>query len=571
MSRKLLIAGFFIFLTTNLYAQGYKKQTQFTGTKPSVSDKNLGALNFISRSGETGYKLYVNGASSSNTFIDGRNHTLTGGLVGSGNKAGIQTDLAQSTITNSNVTIYGNPPKKGNWNTDISVLEWLNYFKHVADYTITQDTTWQSKTIGSPNSYKVVYVDNAKLTLGTDFTGYGILAIYDRSPNKTEPILQMLSNAKWYGLILVYQGDNESTSDEVTYIKLNGQAPLDIKDFVIVAEESCLLKRRVRINSGDVCVNNDKKILTTENYVITHGSLYADTLTLGSYNTIYEDIGYNHLTYGSNLRVYGNKITPISLPLLGLPQFPFFTRGTKNINVGNYQTYYLKPGKYKNITLGTGATLYLTGGTYDVRQITARDSAKIRYLAPVTLRIKRKLIMGSYARIEPYSVFVPGPGPGPGPGPIPFLLFPFFIIKSAEAKPLPPLQPILEADDCVIYIQGVGQSATTPIFQTGYRSVIKCNIYAKDKIKLGTYNTFQGAMIARHVEIGYSTSLSLKSAFGTVYVYGSVLLGGRLFHIPYGGGNTKIYYSRQALQNVDSMIQNKPFVFKGWREEESQQ
>lgn len=565
MNKKFLYLGsIFILFVSSLYGQVYKKQTQFTGTKPSVSDKNLGAINFISRTGETGYKLYVNGASSSNTFVDGRNHTLTGGLVGSGNKAGIQTDLAKSTISDSNVTINGNPNKNGNWNTDISVPEWLNYFKHVADYTITQDTTWQSTTIGSAGSYKIVYVDNAKLTLGTDFTGYGVLAIYDRTPNKTEPILQMLSNAKWYGLILVYQGDNEGVSDEVTYIKLNGQAPLDIKDFIIVAEQSCSLGRSVRVDSGNVGVNNSGGTLTTDNLLTFQGSVYADTVTVGNNNTINGDLGYNSLTHGSNLTVYGNQITPISLPLIGLPTFPSFTIGNTNINVGNYQTYYLNSGKYKNITLGTGATLYLNGGTYDIREISAGDSAKIRYLAPVTLRIKRKLTMGTRAYIEPYSPL----GPGPIPPIQPFSSL--FSIKPAEAKPIS-IQPTLEPDDCVIYIQGVGQSATTPIFETGYRSVIKCNIYAKDKIKLGTYNTFQGAMIAKHVEIGTGTRLSLKSAFGTVYVYGSILLGGRLFHIPYGGGNTKIYYCLQALQNVDSMIQNKPFVFKGWREEEQQQ
>ena len=567
MKGKISIMVFFILgITTNVYAQGYKKQTQFTGTKPTVSNESLGAINFISRSGETGYKLYVNGASSSTTFVDGRNHTLTGGLVGSGNKPGIQTDLAKSTISSSNVTINGNPAKKGNWNIDISVPEWLNYFKHVADYTITQDTTWQSTTIGSPSSYKVVYVDDAKLTLGTDFRGYGVLAIYDRNPNKTEPILQMLSNATWYGLILVYQGDNEKESNEVTYIKLNGQAPLDIKDFIIVAEKSCVLGRSVTINSGNVGVNNSKGTLTTNNYLTFRASVYGDVITLGNNNTIYGDLGYNKLSYGSNLKVYGDKITPLSLPLLGLPLFPFFTRGNKNINVGNYQTYYLSPGKYKNITLGVGATLYLRGGTYDIRQMTAYDFAKIRYLAPVTLRVKRKLTMGRYARIEPYSLT---PGPGPIPPVVPFSFL--FSIKSAEAKIFPPPVPILGADDCIIYIQGQGQSPTTPIFQTGYRSTIKCNIYAKDKIKLGNSNTFQGAMIANHIEIGNSSRLSLKSAFGTVYVYGSVLLGGRLFHIPYGGGNAKIYYSQQALQNVDTMIQNKPFVFKDWREEEEQQ
>ncbi len=568
MKGKILVMVFFILvIATNIYAQGYKKQTQFTGTKTTVSNESLGAINFVSRSGETGYKLYVNGASSSTTFVDGRNHTLTGGLVGSGNKPGIQTDLAKSTISSRNVTINGNPAKKGNWNTDISVTEWLNYFKHIADYTITQDTTWQSTTIGSPSNYKVVYVDDAKLTLGTNFRGYGVLAIYDRNPNKTEPILQMLSNATWYGLILVYQGDNEEESNEVTYIKLNGQAPLDIKDFIIVAEKSCVLGRSVTINSGNVGVNNSKGTLTTNNYLTFRASVYGDVITLGNNNTIYGDLGYNKLSYGSNLRVYGNKRTPLSLPLLGLPLFPSFTRGNTNINVGSYHTYYLSPGKYKNITLGVGATLYLRGGTYDIRQLTAYDFAKIKYLAPVTLRIKRKLTMGRYARIEPYSL-APGPGPEPIPPVVPFSSL--FSIKSAEAKIFPPPVPILEADDCVIYIQGVGQSATTPIFQTGYRSTIKCNIYAKDKIKLGSFNTFQGAMIAKYIEIGNYTRMSLKSAFGTVYVYGSVLLGGRLFHIPYGGGNARIYYSQQALQNVDTMIQNKPFVFKDWREEEQQ-
>jgi predicted acyltransferase (DUF342 family) len=512
------------------FAQGYKKKTQAQATKPSINLEELGAINFLlENNGSVEVKGIEN--QSQNTIISGKNHTLDG-FITAGGKPALRLNVSESIPEVQYVTLEGvGSPIEGNINYSLNTSLLFSFLRDNADYTIEENTTWENQTIGSENDYKIVYVKNAQLTLGNNFTGYGILYIEDGS-DSDQPALQMIGNARWNGLIILNQTNTQKTSK----IYLNGSAPqIKLEDFILLGIENVIIGNNLQVASGNVGVTSQNGSIAVGNNADFSGSLLANTIILGNNCKVGGDIHYNNFLHGHHFNLGGTAITPLSFPFLELPSFPSFDAGTQKIIKGNNQTFYLEPGSYDKISFGNNCTLYLNGGEYRIKKLIMGNNCKIKYLASSTLMIKNRIIMGNNPRVEP----------------------------GVEG---------LDADKCIFYIEGHGCPLLN-VFVVGNNPKLYCNVYAPNStIIVGNNAQYRGAFIAKRILTGNNASaqLSLKSAFSSasqeVKIYGSMLFVGKNIQIPSQGSHAKVYYCEEALQNVLEEINSRPYNWQRWRE-----
>ncbi len=170
------------------------------------------AVALLSRDGEDDFE--VDGDDAALDRIDGRNHDLSGDLVGSGDQPGIATDVGAADIEVEDVTVAGSVPVLGGIDP-FDLPAYLDFLLARADVTITSNTTYDGGSIGSPTDYQIVVLENAKLFLQGNFTGYGILVLYDTNPGNGLAELRMEDQATWYGVILSYTGDSPGNSDKI--------------------------------------------------------------------------------------------------------------------------------------------------------------------------------------------------------------------------------------------------------------------------------------------------------------------------------------------------------------------
>lgn len=532
MNKIFKIGIILLLMIINSYSEEYKKKTQIEGAKPIINLEELGAVNFIL---EDNGSAEVIGAEnqSQNTIISGKNHTLDGFIV-EGGRSALRLNLNESLPEVQYVTLEGvGSPIEGNINYSLNTSLLFSFLQDNADYTIQEDTNWENQTIGSEDDYKIVYVKNARLTLGNNFSGYGILYIEDGSESE-QPALQMVGNARWNGLIIL----NQTNTSKISKIYLDGSAGgIRLEDFILVGIDNIIAGNNLTVNSGNLAVTSQNGSIAVGDSSSFAGSLFADSIILGNNCTVEGDIYYNNFLHGNNFSLSGESITPLNFPFLELPDFPSFDSGTQTINKGNNQNYHLPAGSYKNISFGNNCTLYLDGGEYRIEMLQMGNNCKIEYLAPSTAMVKKKVVMGNGAQV------IPG-------------------------------DQDLDADDCIFYIEGAECGGIRAnVFEVGNSPVLHCNIYAPNStIEVGNYAQYRGAFIAKRILTGTSADaqLSLKSAFSSppreVKIYGSVLCIGKDIQIPNQGSHAKIYYCEEALQNVLEEINSRPYNWENWRE-----
>lgn len=513
---------FLIFIfSSNLGTEEYKKETQTLISKPSLKIDELGALNFILSDEDSEIEIKGEDGASKTIILNGKNY----------NKPAIKLTHSKEKLEIENVTLEGSIEDNAEYNSISDAL--ITFIRKNSDTKITKDTIYENTTIGSPDNYQIVYVNNAKLTLSDNFTGYGILYIEDENYSQDEPIFEMLGNASWYGLIIL----NQLTRDKTSKVFLKGSAvKMSIGDYVLLGIDMILIGNNLNVKNGNIGVNSPKGSLLIGNNAQVNGSLIANTMVLGNNNQVTKDIYYNRFYHGKNFSLAGEEITPITLPIVQLPDFPSFETGSQNIKKSHNETYYLDAGSYNNIYFGNNCTLYLKGGEYKIRKLLMGNNCNIKYLAPSTIMVAREVVFGNYPTIE----------------------------SGKEG---------VDADSCIFYIKGHGLLPGVDVFVVGNKAKIHCNIYAPNStIVLGNNAEYKGALIAQRIITGANpyASLSLKSAFSLpsqdIKIYGAMLFIGNNFSIPTEGANAKIYYSKSALDKINKELSLRPAMPEKWRE-----
>ncbi|MDP8216882.1 MAG: hypothetical protein P9L98_06195 [Candidatus Kaelpia imicola] len=539
MNIKNLISAFLIFLLLLPSSEAtYKKLTQERGLKIQLDIDELAALNFLLLDSNSAAEIHGEPGEEEYTIFSGKNFNMEEIEV-AGEKEAIKLNLSTSLLNTSNITLEGSPPTEGEFDYSVEMDALAAVIKKNANIALSEDTTYINISIGSEDNFQIVSVSNAELTLLNGFSGYGILYIEDRSHSESDPILEMLGDAAWYGLIIINQTESKNSK-----IYLKGAPAMNLEDFALVGIESIIVGNNLTINSGAIGAYLDGGEVAIGDNANLASSIIGDSITLGNNATVSGDIYYNtQFTTGVGFIHTGDEISPASIPFSGLPDFPTFEAGTQNIAIATNATHILTPGNYNDITMGNNVTLILSEGTYNINKISAGNNCLISYQNPVDINIKGKIEFGNTPKIKPENESV-------------------------------------GAEDCIFYVEGIDYEGEDvfyyeDVFIAYNHPELYCNIYAPNStVKIGNYGQYKGAIIAKHIISGSQTSASIElgSAFTSpptyVKVYGSIVLSGDTFHIPDSGSNSKVYFSYEALTKVNELLQSLPITWEKWREVE---
>ncbi|MDP8234102.1 MAG: hypothetical protein P9M06_04815 [Candidatus Saelkia tenebricola] len=530
------------FFCLSLEATDYKKEASTSASKPQLPIDELNLINLILTGSNPSADLQGSEDVSGTTLFSGENHDTDGNVI-TGGKYTIGLNLGEDYIDVNDVTLEGTSGTiEDNVSYTFNISTLAPFLRKNADTTIIEDTEYTNTTLGDTDDYRIIYINNSKLTLSTDFTGYGIIYIEDKDHADEEYILEMLNNATWYGAIIVHQSENEKASK----VFLNGTASdeeVGIGDFAIIAIDSMTIGNNLNLTDGSIGVSSQLGSIIVGNNNSFSESLLANTIVLGNHGTIGENIYHNIFIHGNHLNLSGEEITPLTFPVFTLPAFPSFTQGSTSITRNNNTTYTLNAGDYNNIAFGNNCTLYLAGGEYNINKITMGNDCEIRYQAAAALNIKQKVVMGNNA-----------------------------VIINDSSGP--------DASDCVFYIEGSGLSSSTNVFSLGNCATVYANAYVPNSnITIENNINFKGSLIAKTILIGNNAVASIEviSAFGeddndeaqNAEIYGSLLFIGNEFHIPTEGAYVNSYYCQEALENVNDELKSRPYnIWFEWKEVE---
>ncbi|MDD5613661.1 MAG: hypothetical protein PHQ54_01155 [Candidatus Omnitrophica bacterium] len=516
----------------------YKKATQEAGLRVQLNIDELAAVNFLFKNLNPDAEMHGDPGKSLYTIFSGKNFNING-TESSGIKEAVKLNLSSSLLHSSHITLEGSPQTAGNFSYDLAIEDLTAVIKKNANISISGDTVYQNTAIGAEDNFQIVYVNNAKITLSHGFKGYGILYIEDSSYSSSYPIFEMLGSAKWHGLIIINQ-----TANKTSKIYFKGSPAMNLENFAIIGIESVTIGSNLSVSSGAIGAYLDGGSVTVGDNASFSGSIIGDSITLGNNAQVTGNIYYNtQLTTGTGFVHSGDEVTPCTVPFSGLPEFPDFEAGADDISIDSNATYTLEPGSYRNISIGNNSTLIITGGTYNINNLSAGNSCLISYQNPADINVKGKVEFGNTPKIKPAS-------------------------ESVNAK------------DFVLYIEGANYEEEDvfyyeDVFIAYNRPELYCNIYAPNSaVKIGNYGQYKGAVIAKHITSGNnpSTSVELNSAFTSppayIEVYGSIVLSGNTIHIPYLGSNCKIYFSHQALTKVNELLWSIPVSWRKWKEVE---
>ena len=516
----------------------YKKLTQERGFKVQLNIDELAALNFLLNDSNSAAEVHGDSGEEEYTIFSGKNFNMDGIEV-TGEKEAIKLNLPVNLLSTSNVTLEGSPPTEGGFEYSIDMETLATVIKKNANIILTGNTVYSNTSIGDEDNFQIVYLSNAQLTLSNGFSGYGILYIEDSSHSESNPILEMVGNAVWYGLIIVNQTESKNSK-----IYLKGSPAINLEEFALIGIESINIGGNLTITSGAIGAYLDGGTVAISNNANINGSVVGDSITLGNNAIVLGDIYYNtQFSTGTGFTHTGDEISPASIPFSELPYFPTFEVGTQDITIGTNTAYTLAPGDYNNINIGNNASLIFSGGTYNINEIMAGNNCLIIYQNPVDINIKGKIEFGNTPKIKPEN-------------------------------------ESLSAEDCVFYVEGANYEGEDvfyyeDVFIAYNHPELYCNIYAPNStVKIGNYGQYKGAIIAKHIVSGSqtSTSMELNSIFTSpptyIKVYGSIIFSGDIFQIPDSGSNSKVYFSYQALTKVNELLQSLPITWGEWKEVE---
>ncbi|MBN1586770.1 MAG: hypothetical protein JW937_05000 [Candidatus Omnitrophica bacterium] len=511
------------------------KKVEVTATRPALDALTFGAVNFMGRDGAASYSLVAAGEPGEplEGVIDGTNYDLTATATGADDQAGIATDQVVGTITASNLVVTGDPSGQLGGVASIDVFEMVEWYRDRADIIFTGDTTYNGGSIGSAGNYQIVFVDDATLTLAEDFAGFGVLAIWDRSGDGTTPRLVMHNTATWTGLVVVYQ--DSTVASQVTRVTLEGRMEILMQDYALLGLSDLIIGTGAIIN-GDIGIANAGNTLTVENGAVINGSVLADSVYLEENVIINEDVHSNNLTVDNNVTVVGTVYPSLDFSDVALPPYPVFSAGAPGddiINTANGAIESAAAGSYDEIRMGNNATLYLTGGDIYIRRLQMGQNSTVYYTAATNLYVAEDIdVTNGFSLIEGAA--------GLGP------------------------------KDMMIYITGTFDC-------TFNNPVVHANIYIPNgSIVVGNGADFQGAVIANVVDFSnnLATAVNGDSAFiggraeERPMILGAVLLSGSTMHLPNTETFFDVFYSEQALDACEALIDDRAYAWRDWREAE---
>ncbi|PIP73393.1 MAG: hypothetical protein COW88_02125 [Candidatus Lloydbacteria bacterium CG22_combo_CG10-13_8_21_14_all_47_15] len=251
-------------------------------------------------------------------------------------------------------------------------------------------------------------------------------------------------------------------------LNFNGtsQQSSGFEDFVLFAEKEVMLENEVQVSSGNLGSNN---IVDIQKDNIISGDLFADKITLDKNAVINGNVSFNTLQIKKETEILGLTTTPISLPIVELPDAPDFQTGNQDFTFqGENNT--LPSGNYRNITLEKDSKLILTGGIYNIARLFIKENSTLVFETQTILNIEREL--KSQQKIS----ILAGPN----------AQFNALQINYIDKKPV----------------------------QFGKNSFLNFKLLAPEAdVRIGEQSTFKGQIFANKITVGKSSLLSIADVF----------------------------------------------------------
>lgn len=266
----------------------------------------------------------------------------------------------------------------------------------------------------------------------------------------------------------------------------------------ILATNSAQLNRSA-IVTGDMVVNDASAgpyldaaaqlKLDRDSHVT--GNLKGNSIRLDQNSLLTGNASYNTLSNGGSIT--GALSSPLALPVFAL--LPVFHTaaprpGSSDVSVGAGQTVTIAAGDYGHVTVAATGKLVLSGGVYNVSDVTTAGAtgcnypcASIESTAGSDVRMAGRLTVGNFSFVGPQS----------GSG--------------------------VDASQIVFYVGGINGTtgtlgATPSAAAVGRGTHLQANVYAPNGSVLVERDVAaRGALVGRDVRLGQSTTLEVASYF----------------------------------------------------------
>ncbi|MBI2591700.1 MAG: hypothetical protein HYW34_03430 [Candidatus Brennerbacteria bacterium] len=243
----------------------------------------------------------------------------------------------------------------------------------------------------------------------------------------------------------------------------------NLNQFILVAEDKIELAENVQISSGDLAAN--KEISIAENNII-NGNLFSDEIKIAENTTINGNISFNQLELTPSSKILGVTSSPVSLPIIQLPNIPDFPTGNQKLIIN--QTSTINPGNFDEIEVKENITLTLTPGTYNLNKLKLENNSSLLFSGLTIINVQKELVIGK-------KVLIVSSLPSTGSG---------------------------QATDLQINIQ------EDKDIDIGENSLLSFKLLAPNsQIDLGERITFRGQILARGIKIGEGSILSKEEFF----------------------------------------------------------
>ena len=253
----------------------------------------------------------------------------------------------------------------------------------------------------------------------------------------------------------------------------------DLNQFVLVAEDRIHLAGDVQVSSGDLAVNGEIAIAGSN---IISGNLFSDEIKIAGGTQINGDASFNELKLTQNSEILGTTSTPISLPIIELPDIPDFIPGNQDLIIQEDRV--ISPGDFNKLEVKEGVTLTLNPGTYNLNELALRDGAKLLFAATTTINIKQTLKINTNVLIAPNVNISPTA-----------LIFNIKLESKTTRK-------------------GKQEPKGVRIVTIGGDSFISFKLVALgSKVHLGDRITFRGQIFAEEIRVGEGSILSREDVF----------------------------------------------------------
>jgi hypothetical protein len=263
-----------------------------------------------------------------------------------------------------------------------------------------------------------------------------------------------------------------------------------LSDFSLVATNSIHIHDNNIVSSGNIGVlyassgpwlNAGVEVSLGSNVLMRDGvQIYGDSVNIGSNSSVW-DVFYNDLTSKGTIR--GEATQGLELPLpIKLPDFPVFSPGGTDFTVSRNQSRTLEPGNYRNVVVQSNGTLTLSGGEYNLNDLTFQGNVKLIFLSRTEIRIKNRLSVGDNVQI----------------------------LAGEEG---------LGAKDLTLYVEGIngsdGALKSKPVAAgLGKNGIVNANFYVPNgTLSIADNAKVTGSLIAKDISFLKNITVELESGF----------------------------------------------------------